>query len=143
MTIEATRPPFSIRSTSSSGWSILVFLVASFFNYREPIPLSLGTLIIFCAFGSVLAVLEVLPVLKLRHKKESKMKTILLSLAGALGIIVLLVLKNKGIFVWHELYLTGTCTLIALIIYVGCFLAEDRYFVRVYLALDGYHYVHA
>jgi len=98
---------------------------------------------VFCIFGSLLAVLEVLPIIKLQYKKESKVKTVLLSLAAVLGIIVLLRLNRSGVFVWNELYIQAPMALISLIIYVGCFLAESKHFVKVYLALDGYHYIRA
>jgi hypothetical protein len=71
------------------------------------------------------------------------MINILAGLAGALGTLVLLDLKRRGIFVWNELYLTAPITLFAVFTYAGCYFAENRHFVRIYRASDGFHYVHA
>lgn len=55
----------------------------------------------------------------------------------------MLELKRRGIFVWNELYFTVPITLFALLNFAGCYVAENKHFVRVYLALDGFHYVRA
>lgn len=143
MSIETTRPPFSIRCTTFWGWTILIFLVFSFFNYREPIPLSPSVLIIFCITSIALAVPGVLQVIKLRSNKESKITTFLSSLVGGLGLIVLLELKRRGIFVWNKSYVTVPIILFAFLTYAGCYVAESKHFVRIYFALDGFHYVRA
>lgn len=97
----------------------------------------------FCIFGSMLAVPEMLQVSKLRCKKDSKLLVLLLGLTVGVGIIVLLELKRRGIFIWNELYFTAPVVLFSLLTYAGCFVTENRNSVRVYMALDGYHYVRA
>ena len=143
MTIDPERPRFSVRCTTFFGWSLPIVLFFSFLNYREPVPLNAMTLGLFCIFGALLAVPEALMVLRLRRKKESKLVTFLLSVTAGIGVIVLLELKRRGIFIWNELYFTAPYTMFALIFYASCFRAEDKHFVRVYYALDGIHYVRA
>jgi NhaP-type Na+/H+ or K+/H+ antiporter len=143
MPILMKRPPFSIRSTTLFGWFIPILLVFSLFNYREPIPLNLGALVIFWIIGAAIAAPETFRVFKLHDKKESKLITLLSGLALGLGVIALLELKRRGIFIWNELYFTVPMTLFSVVTFAGCFLAENKHSVRVYLALDGYHYVHA
>lgn len=141
MVIENSKPTISIRCTTLFGWAIPIYILFSYFNYRENISLNIGILLLFSLAGVALAVPGVLQVIQLRKKVESKILNIILMLLVGVAIIALMELKRHGIFVWNELYFTAPVLLFSLVTYSGCFFAEDRNFVRVYLALDGYYYV--
>lgn len=143
MNIGIARPPYSARCTTIFGWMLPLLVVSSLFNYRGPITLNPIVLSILCVIGIALAVPGVLQVIKLRSKKESKIVTLLSSLAAGFGTFVLLDLNRHGTYVWNELYFTAPLALFSLLTYVGCYVAESKHFVRVYIALDGFHYVRA
>ncbi len=106
-------------------------------------PLSTFFLALFSLLGAAFAVPGAIQVLKLRKKRESKLKMALSSLIGVAVVLTLLELKARGIFVWNELYLMVPLLLFMLIMYSACFLAEDRNHIKIYMALDGVHYVRA
>jgi uncharacterized membrane protein HdeD (DUF308 family) len=94
MPIETTRPAYSVRCTLFFGWSLPIFMIFSFFNYREDIPLSLSILLVFCILAIALSVPGIFQVYRLRDKKESKLLTALFTFVGVIGIILLL--ESKG-----------------------------------------------
>jgi|SRR5688572_9729448 hypothetical protein len=143
MAIEAERSKFSLRCTTFFGWSLPIALFFSYFNYHEPVALNVPILGLFCFLGALLAIPEAMLVLRLRRKKESKLVTLLSSAIAVIGVITLLELKRREIFIWNELYITVPYIVFALIFYAVCFRTEDKHSVRVYYALDGVHYVRA
>jgi len=143
MNLESDTPRFAIRCTTYFGWMLPIFVLFSFLAFREHLLFQPLFLALFSLLGVALAIPGAIQVLKLRKKKESKLVTALGSLAGGVGVIALLELKTRGILVWNELYLTVPLLLFMLVTHAACFLAEDKNHLRIYLALDGYHYVRA
>jgi len=133
----------SIRITTLYGWFIPLLLIFSYFNYREGISFNP----FICLFISLLiigiSIPESLRILRVKNKKESKLITAIISLLVLACVIALLELKNRGIFIWNELYFTIPLLLFSSLFYTVSFITEDRHNVRVYMALDGIHYVHA
>lgn len=143
MNFESDTPRFAIRCTTYFGWMLPVFVLFSFLAFRERVMFQPVFLLLFSLLGIGLAIPGAIQVLKLRKKKESKFLMAVSSIAAGVGVIALLELKTRGIFVWNELYLTVPLLLFMLVTYAACFLAEDKNHMKVYLALDGYHYVRA
>jgi len=137
------KPKLSVRVTTLFGWFIPIFIIFSYFNYQEDIYFNLYICILFCTLGIVIALPECIRILKVNRKKESKLVTVVVSLLIIAAVITLLELKSRGIFVWNELYLTLPILLFSVLFYCVSFIAEDRNNIRVYMALDGMHYVHA
>ena len=96
-------------------------------------------MILFIGIGTP----EFARILKVKNKKESKLTTVIMSLIVLSSVITMLELKDQGIFVWNELYFTIPMTVFSLISYTVAFITEDRNHIKVYLALDGIHYVKA
>ena len=86
---------------------------------------------------------EFIRILKVQNKKESKITTAIIALIVLSSVIAMLELKSQGVFVWNELYFTIPITIFSLISYAVAFITEDRHHIKVYLALDGIHYVKA
>src|SRR6266481_3533293 len=141
MNLEADRPRFAVRCTTFFGWLIPMYILFTLLAFREHLFLNPLFLLAFSLLGVGLAIPSAIQVLKLRHKKESKLLTALCSIAALVAVITLLELKKRGIFIWNELYLTVPFLLFLLIAYAACFLSEDKNHMRVYMALDGFHYV--
>lgn len=137
------KPKLSVRATSLFGLFIPIFLVFSYFHYRDGIHFNLYICILFCALATSIAFPECIRILKLTRKKESRLVNVVVSLLALAAIIILLELNDRGIFVWNELYFTLPMALISAQYYLVSFIAEDRNNIRVYIALDGLHYVHA
>ena len=133
----------SVRVTTLYGWFIPILLLFSYFNYQEGISFNPYVCLLFCTLAISIALPESIRILMLRRKKESKLVTAIVSLVVLAAVITLLELKDRGIFVWNELYFTLPMLLFSLLFYFVSFVTEDRHNVRVYMALDGIHYVHA
>ncbi len=141
MELEVQRPRLSFRCTTLFGWFIPIFIIFSFFAFREPIPVDLLLLAVFSFVSVSIAVPGFVQVVRLQRKKESKFVTIIFSLVSLIAVIGLLEMKERGIFVWNELYLTVPFLVFSLVTFAGCFYEEDRHTVRVYRALDGFRFV--
>ena len=118
-------------------------MVFSFFAFRESVPVDSLLLAVFSFVSVSIAVPGFVQVVRLQRKKESKLATTILSLVSLIAVIGLLEMKERGIFVWNELYLTIPFLVFSLVTFAGCFYAEDRHNVRVYMALDGFRFVRA
>lgn len=137
------KPNLSIRLTTLFGWFIPVFLVFSYINYYERIEFDPFVCLFLVVLLIGIGTPEFVRILKVKNKKESKLTTVIMSLIVFSSVITLLGLKDQGIFVWNELYFTIPMTTFSLISYAVAFITEDRNHIKVYLALDGIHYVKA
>ena len=128
------KPRMSVRCTTVSGWFILIFSVSSYFNFYDIIAFNPYLLASLCLLVMILLAPELIKIVKNKTKIESKFLTLIYSLSGALVLITLLELKDSGKFIWNEIYFTLPITLISILIYAACFIAEDKYLVRIYMS---------
>jgi len=141
--MNTTKPKLSVRVTSVFGWYVPILLIFSYFNYREGIYFDFYICLLFCFLAIVIALPECARILKVNRKRESRLVTVVVSLIVLVAVITLLELKNRGIFIWNELYFTLPMLVFSVLFYSVTFIAEDRNNIRVYMALDGLHYEHA
>jgi len=137
------KPRMSVRCTTIYGWFVLIFSIASYFNFYEGITFSAYLLTSLCVLVTLLLIPELIKVINNKTKIESKILTLIYSLSGILVLITLLELNDSGKFIWNEIYFTLPITLVSVLTYTACFIAEDKYLVRIYISLSGYHYVRA
>jgi len=136
------RPPsFAIRCTTFFGCATPLFCIFALLDYLEPIPLNPAMLAAVSTVAVVLVMSSWVQVLRLRKKRRSAAASVFALVVGAAGVVALLELKRRGIFVWNELYVTVPVLLCSILVFAACYVAESRHSVRVYLALDGFHYV--
>jgi len=141
MDVERRRPAFAIRSTTFFGCATPLFCIFALLDYLEPISLSPAMLTAVSTVVVVLVMSSWVQVLRLRKKRRSAAASVFALVVGAAGIVALLELKRRGIFVWNGLYVTVPVLLSSVLVFAACYMAESRHSVRVYLALDGFHYV--
>jgi hypothetical protein len=79
MELEAQRPRFVLRCTTLFGWYIPIFALFSFFAFREPIPVDLSLLTVPALAGISIAIPGFIRVVRLRPKRESKLRTVIVS----------------------------------------------------------------
>ena len=139
----SAKPNISIRSTTLFGWLIPILLVFNYINYREGIDFNLYICIFFVILIMGVGTPEFIRIIKIKNKKESKLTTVIIALIVVTSVITMLELKSQGVFIWNELYFIIPLTVFSLIAYTVAFISEDRHHIKVYLALDGIHYVKA
>ena len=133
----------SIRITTLVGWFIPLLILSSYFDFREDVHFNPILCVVFSILTIGACIPECIRILKVKRKKESKFVTTIVSIMVGVAVITLLELKERGVFIWNELYLTIPLLLFSLLFYIVCFITEDKHDVRVYFALDGIHYAHA
>ena len=81
------KPKFAIRITTLFGWFIPIYIIFSYFNYREGINFNLYICLLFCALAIGIALPDCIRILKITRKKESKLVTVVVSLLALAAVI--------------------------------------------------------
>ena len=141
--IEDRKPKGAIRIFSFSLAFIVILMFFSALNYLENSNINPFILFALSLFALGIGYPDIKRMLELKIKKENKAFTIIASLTAGVSVVGLLFLKDLGLFIWNELYLTIPFFVYFTANFTISYAVEKKFKIKVYWATDGLHYVKA
>jgi hypothetical protein len=141
MPLPEKSPRMLIRCSTISAISFLLVALGAVAEFQTARVANVWILLAASAGACALVIPSIFEMWRLEEKRENKLKSALLLAGSACASYGLLKLNEMGLFVWNVSYLILPLLLVCALYFVGSLVAERRHARRIYVSLDGFHFV--